>query len=118
MRADDQSDCPLPPRQQTRNLVISAINWGLLYLASPVTYVGVVQANLLDRLGFTTADANLPASVYLWTTPSAVLVAWCFPQVRMLKPLLAGSFILAAILGGFVAAAIVLFDRTSVLRAV
>src|SRR5262245_10290796 len=118
MRTDDHADCPLPPRQQTRNLIIYAINWGLIYLASPVTYVGVVQANLLDRLGFTTADANLPASVYLWTTPSAVFVAWYFPQVRLLKPLLAGSFVLAAILGGVVAAAIVLLDRTAVLMAV
>src|SRR5262249_11215939 len=77
-----------------------------------------VQANLLDRLGFTTADANLPASVYLWTTPSAVFVAWYFPQVRLLKPLLAGSFVLAAILGGVVAAAIVLLDRTAGVLAV
>src|SRR4051812_45300690 len=107
MRTDDHSDCPLTPHQQTRNVVIYAINWGLIYLASPATYVGVFQANLLKPLGFGDTLANLPAGVYLLTTPLAVLVVWYFPQVRHLKPLLVASFLLTAAMAGLAAAVIV-----------
>ena len=47
-----------------------------------MTYVGVVQATLVDRLGFSNSEANLPASAYLWSMPLAVVVIWLFPRVR------------------------------------
>lgn len=97
------ADCPLPASMQTRNLLIFAANWGLIYLASPVTYVGVFQATLVDTLQFTNKQANLPAGVYLWTTPLAVLILCRFPQVRMLRPLLVCAFLAAALLGAVVA---------------
>ena len=57
MSADSEGttlDCPLAPRQQTRNILIYGANWALIYLASPVTYVGLVQAALLKRFGSVT----------------------------------------------------------------
>lgn len=92
-------DCPLPPATQTRNLLIFAANWALIYFASPVTYVGVIQATLVDRLGFTNKEANLPAGVYLWTTPLAVLILCRFPQTRMIKPMIVGAFLATAAMG-------------------
>lgn len=100
------SDCSLPPSAQTRNLLIFAANWGLIYLASPVTYVGVFQATLVNKLGLSDKEANLPASMYLFTTPLAVMLLCRFPQTRMLRPLMIGAFVAAALMGGVVAAAL------------
>src|SRR3954466_14251870 len=81
-------DCSLPRHEQTRNILIFSANWALIYLSSPVTYVGLVQATLVDRLGFANRFANLPAGVFLWSIALAVVVTWRFPQVRLLKPLI------------------------------
>ena len=86
--ASDHGD--LPAGQQTRNIVLYAFNVALIYLASPVTYVGLVHGALLKSLHFSDAMSNLPGGVYLWTTPLPVLVAWYFPRSRQLKPLQIG----------------------------
>jgi hypothetical protein len=109
--------CPLTPAEQTRNIALYAANIGLVYLASPVTYVGLVHGGLLNRLGFSDTIANLPASVYLWTTPLPVLVAWYFPQVRLLKTLLVVSFLAIAVMGALVAQAVVFLGPNLVLAA-
>jgi hypothetical protein len=82
-----------------------------------VTYVSLVHAGLLDRLGYPATIANLPSGVYLWTTPLPVLVVWWFPQVRLLKPLLVASFVAIAIIGSLVAVAVLLLERGVVLAA-
>src|SRR5262245_16861872 len=84
-------DCPLPRSSQTRNIVLYAINWGLIYLASPVGYVGLLQATLVNKLGYDNTWANLPSAIYLGTTPLSVLVVCFFTQPWMLKPLLITS---------------------------
>lgn len=117
MATDDQPDCPLSPAQQTRNVVIYALIWGLIYLASPVTYIGVLQATLLKALAFSDTQANLPAGVYLWATPLAVLVIWYFPQVRRLKSLLVGAFLLTASMSAAATAAVLVGGRQAVLAA-
>jgi len=109
------SDCPLPADQQTRNVLLYATNVALIYLASPVVYVGLVHAALLKRLEFSNTVSNLPSSVYLWTTPLPVLVAWYFPRVRQLKPLLIGSYLAVAVMGAVVTVAVWLDDREWVL---
>jgi hypothetical protein len=109
--------CPLSDADQTRNILIYAANWALIYLASPVTYVGVVQATLVDRLGFSNSEANLPASAYLWSMPLAVVVIWLFPQVRALKPLLIASLASAAVMGGLAALALTLTGPRAILVA-
>ncbi len=110
-------DCPLPTRQQTRNVLLYATNVALIYLASPVTYVGLVHGALLKRLQFSDAVSNLPAGVYLWTTPLPVLVAWYFPRARQLKPLLIGSYLAVALVGAMTTVAVWLLDREWVLAA-
>lgn len=110
-------ECPLPRHEQTRNLLLYAANWGLLYLASPVTYVGPLQATLLKRLGFDDTACNLPGSVYLWMTPVPVLVVWLFPQVRQLKPLLVAAFLAMAGSGAIAAAAVLFLGPAWVLAA-
>jgi hypothetical protein len=98
--------CPLSRREQTRNVLIYAANWGLIYLSSPVTYVGITQAALVDRLGYRSEAANLPASAFLWSMPLAVVVIWAFPRVGALKGLLVGALLSAAAMGCVVAAAV------------
>jgi phage shock protein PspC (stress-responsive transcriptional regulator) len=111
------SDCPLSEQQQTRNILIYAANWALIYLAAPVTYVGLTQAALLKRLDFTDKTCNLPASVYLWTAPFPVLVVWFFPMVRQLKPLLVSALLVMASTGALAAAAVLFLGPDWVLAA-
>lgn len=116
---DDQIGlgCPLSRRDQTRNVLIYAANWALIYLSSPVTYVGLVQAALIDRLGFGSREANLPAGVFLWSMPLAVVVIWRFPRVRSLKRLMVGAMLSAALMGCAVAASILWLGPNAVLAA-
>ena len=58
-----------------------------MYLTAPITYVGLVHANLLKALGNNDTISNLPSAMYLWMTIVPVMVAWMFPQPRFLKPL-------------------------------
>jgi hypothetical protein len=120
--ADSESDlaagdgeCPLPRADQTRNLLIFAGNWAILYLASPVTYVGIVHAALIRRLGFSDTLANLPASVYLWASVLPVIVAWYFPQVRLLRRLAVGAFLVIGWAGLLVALALLWLGPRGVL---
>lgn len=117
MPAGATTDCPLSQREQTRNLLIYAANWCLIYLASPVVYVGIVQATLLKKLGFNDTISNLPAAVYLFTTPLPVLIVWAFPQTRMLKPLMVISFLTNAAMCLVVVAALLLGDPDVILLA-
>jgi hypothetical protein len=110
-------DCPLSRRDQTRNIVIYAANWALVYLSSPVTYVGLVQAALLDRLGFGSREANLPAGVFLWSTPLAVVAIWLLPRAGSLKRLIVGALVSAALTGCVVAASILWLGPNLVLAA-
>jgi MFS family permease len=80
--------CPLSVRQQTRNLVLVAVNTGLCYLAAPVLYVGLVHASLLTELKATATDANLPLSAYYVLSSLPLFVAWLFPRVSQLKTIL------------------------------
>lgn len=108
---------PLPLAQQHRNILVYAVNWALVYLASPVTYVGIVQASLLDGLGFGPREANIPAGVYLLTTPLAVVVVWLFPRARQLKWLIGTALLSTALLCGLVGLAILYLSREAVLAA-
>src|SRR6266851_2420970 len=78
-------DCPLDRATQTRNLLLFAACFGANYLAAPVGYIGVLQASLCKTLGAEETVANLPLSIYLGATAFTVLIAWAFPQVRLLK---------------------------------
>jgi hypothetical protein len=82
------AECPLTEREQTRNLVLVGVNTGLSYLASPVLYVGVVQAALAEQLRASATEANLPAVAYLVLSALPLFVSWYFPQAALLKRVL------------------------------
>jgi MFS family permease len=101
------SDCPLSTRQQTRNLLIFGINKSLIYLAGCVLYVGNIDAVLLKKLDYSDKIANLPTTAFFWTTaPFMILFTWYFCQVRMLKPMLAGAYLVMAGTGALMVAAL------------
>lgn len=83
-----EDDCPLSAGQQARNIFCFAGFWCLFYLSAPVSYVGLPHANLLEQLGNSNTIANLPHAIYQWLGAMPILVAWFFPQPKMLKPLL------------------------------
>lgn len=98
-----ENDCPLSTAEQGRNIFCYAAFWCLHYLAAPVTYVGLTHANLLKELGNSDTVANLPHAVYQWLTAVPILVAWFFPQPKMLKPLLVVPLLVMASMSGAVA---------------
>jgi hypothetical protein len=65
--------------------------------------VGCRFANLLKELGNSDEVANLPHAVYQWLTALPILVAWFFPQPKMLKPLLVFPLFLMASMTAMVA---------------
>src|ERR1700682_3336416 len=80
--------CPLSDREQTRNLVVVGINTGLCYLGAPILYADLVHASLCRALQTSATVANLPSTAYLVMSAMPLFVAWMFPQVRMLKPIM------------------------------
>lgn len=102
----NDDDCPLSVAQQTRNIFCYAGFWCLHYLAAPVTYIGTTHANFLKDLGNTDTVANLPHAVYQWLTALPILVAWIFPQPKMLKPLLVAPLLLMSCASAAVALSI------------
>lgn len=107
--------CTLSHPEQTRNVLYFGINKGLVYFAAPILYVGMNQAALLNRLGYNKVDSNLPASMYLWFSPLAVLVAWCWPRVRQLRTVLAINYLAIALSGLLVAGALLTNMKTLVM---
>jgi hypothetical protein len=101
-------DCPLTAREQTRNLILFAVNKSLVYLGGPVFYVGALDAVLLKKLGFADTLANLPLTANFWTTaPFMILCTWYFCQVRVLKPLVIAAYLTVAASGAMTVVALV-----------
>jgi MFS family permease len=101
-----EDDCPLAPRDQSRNVLCFAGFWCIYYLAAPVSYVGINHANLLKDLGNSDTVANLPHAVYQWLTAFPILVAWFLPQPKLVKPLLVIPLVGMAIASAAVSAAL------------
>jgi hypothetical protein len=112
------NECSLSTVAQTRNVLLFALTTGLYYLASPVLYIGILQANLLNELGADDVVANRPSTVYQATAPVALLAAWCFPYVWALRPAVIVAFLTIAAAGGGVAVALVLTNAAWVQLAV
>ena len=111
------ADCPLAHGQQTRNVLLYGANVALVYLAAPVLYVGLVGAALCKRLDASDTVSNLPTTAYFWATILAILVAWYFPFVRVLKPVLIGAYLSTATAAAVVAASLVLQENRLVVIA-
>lgn len=98
---------PLSEQAQRRNALLFAAQISITYFAAPALYIGFMQASLCKRLQTSDTIANLPSTVFLamaWTT---VVIAWLFPQARLLKRLLAGAYLLMAGAGLIVATVLV-----------
>jgi len=67
---------------EKRNGLIFLVSTTLIYFAAPVTYVGVVQAGLCDRLGANATTANLPNSAYLAGYLGPIFLSWLVPKER------------------------------------
>ena len=118
LSAETQPDCQLSDRQQTVNLIIFGLNKCLIYLAAPVTYVGIVQAALCEQFRTTNAVANLPATMYFLMTPLPIVLAWYFCSVRSVKPVLMAAYLVQALSGAAVAGVLLLPTAEWVIPAV
>jgi len=59
------SGLPITAAMDRRNGNLYLLTYVLIYLAAPVSYIGVVQAALCDKLGSSATVANLPFAGYL-----------------------------------------------------
>jgi MFS family permease len=106
------------PANHRQNQLIFLLSNVLIYFAAPVTYVGVVQAGLCDRLGASATIANLPSSAYLIGYLSPIFLSWLVPK-SMDRAVLVISYTLMSTSLLFVSAALMLpFDKTTRIAAV
>src|SRR5207247_7158137 len=68
------------PGMDLANGRIFLLSYLLIYLAAPVTYIGVVQAALCDKLGTGATVANLPFAFYQLGQFAPILFAWLIPH--------------------------------------
>ena len=66
----------IAPEVERRNGLIFLISVTLTYFAAPVTYVGIVQAALCDKLGASATVSNLPDSAFLIGSAAPLLLSW------------------------------------------
>lgn len=69
----------LTPAMERRNGILFFCSYVLIYLAAPVTYIGIVQAALCDKLGASYAVASLPASLHLLGGLGPLVCSWLIP---------------------------------------
>ena len=96
------SDEHADPKYQNRNVLIYATLVSLTYLAAPVLYIGI-QAGLFKRLHASNAMANLPSTVYAAMAWFPVIIAWLFPQARLLKKTMSLAYGLMSLTGVMIA---------------
>ena len=89
----------LPERAQRINSWIVIVNTSVGYFVAPVFYVGVLHAAILSGSGFSDTTANLPSSVYSWTAPLPVLIAWLWPSSGHFHRLWVASYLLKGATG-------------------
>jgi MFS family permease len=59
------NELPITAAMDRRNGRLYLLMYLLIFLAAPVSYIGVVQAALCDKLGSNATIANLPSATYL-----------------------------------------------------
>src|SRR5436309_2251713 len=101
---DPLDECPLGAAEQTRNVLVVAVNTALCYLAAPVLYVDVLHTSLINKLQLEAGRnppsdtlSNLPASAYLLLSILPLFVAWAFPQIRLLRRILVSCYVALAV---------------------
>lgn len=59
------NDLPITPAMDRRNGLLYLLMYAAIFLAAPVSYVGLIQAVLCEKLGSNATVANMPAATYL-----------------------------------------------------
>ena len=72
----------LTPAMERNNGIIFFLSYILIYLAAPVTYIGIVQAALIDKLGANHMIASLPTSLVLLGGLGPLIFSWLIPYHR------------------------------------
>jgi len=110
--ADSRTEHTISPLMDRRNGLIFLLSWQLQFLAAPVIFVGVAQAALCDKLGASTAIANLPTAAYLLGSITPFTLAWRLPLRLEGSVVVWSNAISAASLGLVVAVLVMPFDNT------
>lgn len=76
----DSSGALVDPKVDRGNGLLFFVSYLLIYFAAPVTYVGVVQAALCDKLGASATVASLPLSVYSFGWFAPLFLSWAVPH--------------------------------------
>jgi hypothetical protein len=95
------SDLQITPGMDRRNGRLYLLTYLLIYLAAPVSYIGVVQAGLCDRLGANATIANLPSATYLLGGLAPFLLSLVVPH-RLERSVVVWSYGLTALFIGLV----------------
>ncbi len=78
------------------NQHVFAVTYVLLLLAAPVTYIGILQAAICNRLGAGAFLSNLPASGFLLGAAVPLIIAWTVPS-RQDKAMATGAYLASAV---------------------
>ncbi len=70
----------ITPAMDRRNGLLYLATYLFIYLAAPVSYIGVVQAALCDKLGASATIANLPSATYLLGGFAPLLLSLVVPH--------------------------------------
>src|SRR6478736_2564709 len=89
------------PAMSRRNGLLFLLIYACIYLAAPVSYIGVVQAGLCDRLGANATIANLPSATYLLGGLAPFLLSLVVPH-RLERSVVVWSYGLTALFIGLV----------------
>lgn len=76
------NELPITPAMDRRNGLLFLLSYAFIYLAAPVSYVGVVQAALCDKLGSSATIANLPSATYLLGGIAPLVLSLIVPHRR------------------------------------
>ncbi|HZT30180.1 MAG TPA: MFS transporter [Bryobacteraceae bacterium] len=91
----------ITPAMNRRNGLLYLLMYLLIYLAAPVSYIGVVQAALCDKLGSNATIANLPSATYLLGGFAPLLLSLTVPH-RLERAVLCWANGLTAVFLGLV----------------
>ncbi len=101
---NDKDYCLLSEDLQRRNSFIYITTWAAIYFIAPVSYVGILHADIIKSFAGSDELANLPAAVNAWVLPTPVILAWLLTSTRFLRPMLVCSYLSLSAIGFLIAA--------------
>ena len=74
------NDLDITPTMEWRNDQLYFLTYVLIFLAAPVTYIGVAQAALFHSLGASATVANLPTATYIFSGLAPFILSLLLPN--------------------------------------